>query len=103
MINSIAYDVDGTMVISLSGDLDVYFAPEMMEAVEKAFLERPARIRLECGGLEYVDSMGLGVLVKINALSKEHGPLQLRQVNQRVLRLLKITHLDTLFDIEEQA
>ena len=89
--------------MSLSGDLDVYYAPEMVVTVERFFAQNPARIQIDCSGLEYVDSMGLGALVKLNALSKDCGSLYLYNVNPRVLRLLKITHLDTLFEIEGQA
>ena len=52
--------------------------------------------------ITYVDSSGIGELVKSYTTSKQHGgELKLLNVNKRVHDLLQITKLHTLFDVKE--
>jgi len=52
--------------------------------------------------INYVDSSGIGELVKAYTTSKEHGgELKLLNVPKRILDLLQITKLHTLFDMKD--
>jgi anti-sigma B factor antagonist len=58
------------------------------------------RIVLNLQGVEYVDSGGLGELVRTHTtLQKEGGQLKMANVNQRVQELLKVTSLHKVFDV----
>ena len=58
------------------------------------------RILLNLQGVEYVDSGGLGELVRTHTtLQKVGGQLKMVNVNQRVQELLKVTSLHKVFDI----
>jgi anti-sigma B factor antagonist len=60
------------------------------------------RILLNLQGVEYVDSGGLGELVRTHTtLQKEGGQLKMVNVNQRVLELLKLTSLHKIFDVHK--
>jgi anti-sigma B factor antagonist len=61
---------------------------------------------LNLAGVEYVDSDGMGELVRCyTTVRQTGGEMKLAQVNKRVADLLQITRLNTLFEIysEEQA
>ena len=61
---------------------------------------------LNLAGVEYVDSDGMGELVRCyTTVRQTGGEMKLVQVNKRVADLLQITRLNSLFEIysEEQA
>ena len=62
------------------------------------------RIVLDLTNLEWVDSMGLGALVRLQVVSKKNGSLlQLANVGPRVRELLELTNLVAVFgDIGER-
>jgi anti-sigma B factor antagonist len=60
------------------------------------------RIVLNLQGVEYVDSGGLGELVRTHTtLQKEGGQLKMANVNQRVQELLRVTSLHKVFDVHK--
>lgn len=85
---------------SLEGDLDICQAAKLLERIQTALKEHLAKIDFDCKKLAYIDSVGLGALVKINALLKDVGGIRLYHVHPRVYKLLSLTKLDTLFQVE---
>jgi len=64
------------------------------------------RFLLNLAGVDYVDSDGMGELVRcFSTVRQRGGEMKLVQVNKRVADLLQITRLNTLFEIygEEQV
>lgn len=58
------------------------------------------RIVLDLTHLEYMDSMGLGTLVRLMVSSKSAGcSLELVNLGKRIKELLGVTHLLTVFTI----
>ena len=57
------------------------------------------RIVIDCADLQHVDSSGLGALVglKVSAINKGLGKLELVNLSPRVAELLKLTSLTDLF------
>jgi anti-sigma B factor antagonist len=61
------------------------------------------KILINLGGINYIDSTGLGELVSGYRLVKsEAGELKLLNLNKKVTDLLQITKLYTVFDIHNQ-
>jgi anti-anti-sigma factor len=54
---------NGIAKITLTGELDASAAPEFKAAIEKVAAENPRRVVLLAGGLEYMASAGLRVLI----------------------------------------
>ena len=63
------------------------------------------RIVLDLGDVQWVDSMGLGALVRLHVVAKKNGcQMQLVNVGQRVKDLLTLTNLIGVFgEIGERA
>ena len=57
---------------------------------------------LNLGEVQYMDSSGVGELVKAHTTTKSHGgQLKLANLNKRVHDLLEMTRLSTIFDIQK--
>lgn len=94
-----AFEVDvkvetrGT-VLTVSGELDIA-SSQTLEA-ELGKLHDVATVIVDLRGLTFIDSTGLGVLVRAHQLAKEHGRrFGLVRGNGQVTRLLSLTGLDT--------
>jgi anti-sigma B factor antagonist len=58
------------------------------------------QILLNLGGVDYIDSMGLGALVGASVtVRKQGGELKLLNVSNKVTDVMQITKLYTVFDI----
>lgn len=91
------------VVVAISGDFDVQTAHEPYEAVA-ALLEtgeRPALVVVDLTDVSFVDSTGLGGLVRLQHEATLHGvPVSLRGMGQRMRSLFAMTGLDQEFTIE---
>jgi anti-sigma B factor antagonist len=92
---------EGNGTIALGGELDGYTAPSLRAAIEQA-LDRGAKaIVLEVASLAFVDSSGIAVLVWAHKqLAERGGGLTLRAPQPDVYRVLEITRLNQVFQIE---
>ena len=89
-------------MLALSGELDPATAPVLQAAVEEV-MQDPAvkRLVLDLGGLDFVDSSGLRVFVTTrDALRARSGELVLRSPSANTERLLSITGLTEVVDVE---
>jgi anti-sigma B factor antagonist len=91
---------DEVLVIEVGGRLDTMSSDYLLDCV-KAQTERGARkIVLDCSNLDYVSSMGLAALIRANSRMKElGGSVALVQVPGLVADVVRIAHLDKLFNI----
>jgi anti-anti-sigma factor len=67
--------------------------------VVKPLIDGGGRIILDFNDVNYVDSMGLGVLVglKVSAIGKGYCTLEFVNLSKRVQELLRLTNLTDLF------
>jgi anti-sigma B factor antagonist len=101
---SIAIDsVDGVKVIRVGGEVDVYTAPQLKEALTEA-LEGRDRFVLDLSQVHFIDSTGLGVLVasqqKAHADSRD---FHLVLDDPYLLKIFRITGFDGVFSIYPQV
>ena len=85
----------------LSGEVDIFNAMGMKEDLLTHFTERRADIYLDCKELTYIDSTGLGALAGLLMTVKQYGfNICLTSVKPGILKLFKITNLDSMFAFE---
>ena len=95
---SVAGTADGT-VIALVGELDLATAPALEEEVVHARSGSPGRIVLDLGGIEFIDSTGLRILLSLRNDAKRNGhPLVLVPPRPAARRIFEITVTRELFD-----
>lgn len=89
------------MVLKLAGDItigegDVQLRKNVQSALEKGFL----KIVLDMKSVKYIDSSGVGELVaSFTTVKNKGGQLILASLNNKILDLLQLTALITVFDI----
>lgn len=90
----------GIPVVFLSGELDAYSVSHFRGALISLHQEGHRFLVLHLGGLEFVDSMGLGGMVSIyTRLRKAGGTLYLSEPSEQIAKVLRITGLDSLFPV----
>jgi len=91
----IEHAADGSVVIA--GRLDAAQSP-----AAQAFLDKVQGIvKVDCSGLEYISSAGLGVLLKTQKrLMASGGKLRLAGVNRHLRDILQYSGFDQIFEIE---
>jgi anti-sigma B factor antagonist len=89
-------------VISVTGEIDMYTAPQLREAVRQLSSEGRMRVAIDLTPTEFCDSTGLGVLIGARRrLSDSGGSLVVVCANPRIRKLLDLTGLDKVLDVRE--
>jgi anti-sigma B factor antagonist len=93
----LAIDFGAEGVVVISGRLDAAEA-----AAAQSFLDAAqGTVTLDCGGLEYISSAGLGVLLKTQKrLLSSGGKLRLTGVNRHLQDIFRYSGFDQIFEIE---
>lgn len=70
---SVAHRPPNTAVLTLRGSLDVDTAPVLKANLARLTEQAQPRIVVEVAGLDFCDSMGVGVLVSAHGRAQENG------------------------------
>lgn len=93
-------EIGGTRVLSLTGELDSYTSSRLSQ-ISETWINGAKRVAINLDGLQYIDSSGLSVLVRIWVESKDRGAqMVISCSNPRIHRILEITGLLKLFTID---
>lgn len=88
------------VVLEIGGEIDVYTAPRLRERLTEMLAAGEKHIVVDLGRVEFLDSTGLGVLVGAHRrLRASEGSLSLVCPHERLLKIFRITGLDTVFSI----
>jgi anti-anti-sigma factor len=94
---------DDTTVITVVGDVDLATAPDLRAECDRALEAKPAVVRVDMGGLTFLDSSGISVLVKMKQDLDELGSaLVLHRVDDRTARVLDVAGLADFFERSDQ-
>jgi anti-sigma B factor antagonist len=81
------------VVLDLVGELDLYNAPALREALGAVLAERPERVVLDLRDVTFLDSTVLGVLVEAGRELGDDGSLALVGVRPETRRALDVSGL----------
>ena len=88
--------VDGLVVVTVDGEIDVESSPALGVALDGVEADR--HVVLDLGGVEFMDSSGLKVLIGQTVRRGEAGgSLYVRNPSDAVRRIVEITGLDQFF------
>ena len=100
-------NVEGVVVLSVDGSLKGIGELSLKERIDELVCEGRLQILIDMRNVPYIDSAELGRLIRAHlSVRKAGGRVRLCNVSDRLLTLLKITHLDTVLDLystEEEA
>ena len=91
---------DGQYVISLSGEVDLYTAPEFKQQLLDAIDAGAREVIVDLTDTTFIDSTTLGVLVGgVKRLRTNEGQLSLVCSDRNITKIFEITGLDRVFTI----
>ena len=93
-------DRDGTVIMRLGGELDLYNAEELRAALDRAIAGAPGRIVIDLSLVEFVDSTALGVLIEARAKLGDDS-LRLAAPTPETRRALPVSGLDRHLPVDD--
>jgi len=92
---------DGSVVVSLAGELDLYNAHEVREALIECCAEGPNRLVVDLSGVKFIDSTALGVLIEARTRMENRRAFLLAAPGLETRRALEISGLDRHFAVHD--
>ena len=90
------------LIIDLDGDFDLYASHAVKLEIVKLVEQGNHIILLNMEKVKYIDSTGIGALIKIMLLLKPlNGTVKLYNVNETPRRVLKLTMVDKMLEVCE--
>jgi anti-sigma B factor antagonist len=91
-----------TYVISLTGEIDLYTAPEFKQQLLEVIGEGASHVIVDLTATTFIDSTTLGVLVGgLRRLRTADGRLTIVSSDPNITKIFEITGLDRVFDLTE--
>lgn len=94
---------DGFVVIRLAGELDLYNANSVREALLACCAESPDRLIVDLSGVKFIDSTALGVLIEARTRLSNRKGFLLAAPGLETRRALEISGLDRHFAVHESV
>lgn len=93
---------DAAAVIGVEGELDLYTAPRLQEALSRAVDTGHTRVLVDLSRSTFIDSTTLGVLMgSFQRLTDSGGTLVVACTDANLRRIFEITLLDQVFRVFE--
>ena len=98
---------DGTSILKITGDVDLYSSPQVRKQVLSLISKKNKNLLVDLAEVTYMDSSGVATLVEALQLTKKSGgKLKLFSLGTTVKDVFELSRLDKVFDIcdnEQQA
>lgn len=99
-MNSQVETREGVVIIQLDGDVDVSQALALRDTLATAMGNGSGSVLLDLGGVEFIDSAGIGLLVTAHRRAESsNGALALAGVTPTVARVLELTRTDRVLRV----
>ncbi len=93
--------LESAVVAHLVGELDLYNAPSLREALLEIAAEQPPRLVIDLEEVDFVDSTALGVLIETRAKLENKKAFLLAAPGPDTRRALTISGLDRLLSLHD--
>jgi anti-sigma B factor antagonist len=91
----------GATVVTLAGELDLYNAHVVRDALLQACSESPERLVVDLSGVKFMDSTALGVLIEARTRMANRRAFLLAAPGLETRRALEISGLDRHFSVHD--
>jgi len=89
------------MVVSVAGELDLYNAHALREALLECCNEAPERLVVDLSNVKFIDSTALGVLIEARSRMTNRRAFLLAAPGLETRRALEISGLDRHFVVHD--
>lgn len=91
----------GSAVVSVTGELDVFTAPDLETRLSELIESGTSDVVIDLTSVEFLDSTGLGVMVKGLKWAKEAGGgLRVVAADEKIVKVFRITGLDEVMSLQ---
>lgn len=92
--------LDQATVLSPQGEIDLSRATSFRQQCMAALTSKPKFLLMDLGGVPYMDSSGVAILLEVlNATKRGGGKLVLCSIQPKVRSIFEIARLETVFTI----
>ncbi len=103
VVNIIPQKIGNTIVLSLSGDININNIETIEKIYEDQITQKPDVISINCKKLNSIDSSGLGLFIKLFKIAeKEKVEFVVTDIVGNVSALFDLSKLDNLFPIMDE-
>ena len=92
---------EGSVVVSLAGELDLYNAEEVRGALLDACAGEPKVLVVDLGEVTFIDSTSLGVLIEARSRMADRSGFRLAAPGLETRRALEVSGLDRSFLVHD--
>lgn len=93
---------DEVVIITVRGEIDLYNAKKLSDALESAHQEGVKNIIIDVEKVSYIDSTGIGALIKGKKIfNSADGDVKLASVQESIQDVFNRTKLDSIFKYYE--
>jgi len=92
---------DGSTVVALAGELDLYNAHLVRDALLECCSEAPERLVVDLSEVKFIDSTALGVLVEARSRMANRRAFLLAAPGMETRRALEVSGLDRHFSVHD--
>ena len=94
---------DGGVVVSLTGELDLYNAETVRAALLDSCAEEPQLLVVDLEDVRFIDSTALGVLIEARSRMANRGAFRLAAPGLETRRALEVSGLDRHFSVHDSV
>ena len=95
-------EVGDRTVVAVGGEVDVYTAPVLDDSLSALISSGRVSLVVDLTAVDFLDSTGLGVLVKALKRAREHdGSLDVVATADRIRKVFRITGLDAVMPLHD--
>ncbi len=94
---------DAIIVTALMDRIDAVIAIQFKDDMREACENGPARVVLDLGSVQFIDSSGLGAIVATMKLLAPDQKLELAALTPTVDKVFRLTRMDSVFAIHADA
>lgn len=92
---------EGAVIVSLTGELDLYNAEDVRAALLACCGEEPAVLVVDLAAVTFIDSTALGVLIEARSRMTDRGGFRLAAPGLETRRALEVSGLDRHFSVHD--
>lgn len=88
-------DTEDGLVVILEGEFDLYSSVDLRKLLLERVAAEPLDICLDCSGVDYIDSSGMGLIMQLYAiLKKNNRTFTIKGLSESIMKLFRAIRLD---------
>jgi anti-sigma B factor antagonist len=91
------------VTLEVSGEVDMSNAAELETALDDAYEAAGARLVVDLGGLEFIDSTGVRSLVRLHQRDQSATAIVYRNARGQVAEVFEITGLGSVLELGDES